>query len=157
MIYVVFAFGATRAPSGGDQAGESGTGNASLARAPPLSVAAFPRAMEVAMVDDRASTQDSGDADRERVAQDMAGRLFARGVDVHDDDTLDDVASIEEAVERFEELVQARGGDLMVDEPPRGQHGRPDHAGFRLPLRAADESAAHYVERLARAADELRS
>lgn len=109
------------------------------------------------MVDVRASSQDSGDADRERVAQDMAGRLFARGVDVHDDDTADDIASIEEAVERFEELVQARGGDLMVDEPPRGQHGRPDHAGFRLPLRAADESAARYVERLARAGDELRS
>lgn len=109
------------------------------------------------MVDVRATPQDSGDAERDRIARDIAGRLFSRGVDVRDNDSDDDITAIEEAVERFEETVQAHGGDLMVDEPPRGQKGRPDEARFRLPLRNADESASAYVERLARATDELRA
>jgi hypothetical protein len=45
----------------------------------------------------------------------------------------------------------------MVDEPPRGQKGQPDETRFRLPLRRADESASHYVDRLTHAADALRS
>ena len=32
--------------------------------------------------------------------------------------TLEDLLA---AVESFEEAVRARGGDLMVDEPPRGE------------------------------------
>jgi hypothetical protein len=109
------------------------------------------------MSDARASQQDSSDAERDRIAKDLAGRLFSRGIDVRDDDSNDDVSTIEEAVERFEEAVQAAGGDLMVDEPPRGHEGQPDDARFQLPLRHADESASQYVERLARAADELRT
>jgi hypothetical protein len=109
------------------------------------------------MVDVRGSQPSSDDAERDRVARDIAGRLFTRGVDVRADDSNDDVTAIEEAVERFESRVQAAGGDLMVDEPPRGQEGQPDQARFRLPLRHADESASGYVERLSRAADELRS
>ena len=109
------------------------------------------------MLDDRSSQPNSPDAERDRVARDIAGRLFTRGVDVRDDDSNDDVTAIEEAVERFESRVQAAGGDLMVDEPPRGQKGQPDENRFRLPLRRADESAPHYVDRLMRAADALRS
>jgi hypothetical protein len=109
------------------------------------------------MVDDRSLRQSSGDSERDRVARDIAGRLFTRGVDVRDDDSNDDVTAIEEAVERFESRVQAAGGDLMVDEPPRGQKGQPDDSRFRLPLRHADESASRYVQRLSRAADALRS
>lgn len=109
------------------------------------------------MDDARGSMPSSDDAERDRIAQDMAGRLFTRGVEVRDDDSNDDVAEIEEAVERFENIVQASGGDLMVDEPPRGQEGEPDQPRFRLPLRHADESASRYVERLSRAADELRA
>ena len=109
------------------------------------------------MVDLRGSQPSSDDAERDRVARDIAGRLFTRGVEVRDDDSNDDVTAIEEAVERFENRVQAAGGDLMVDEPPRGREGEPDQARFRLPLRNADETASRYVERLERAADELRS
>ena len=109
------------------------------------------------MVDVSASQPSSDDAERDRVARDIAGRLFTRGVDVRDDDSNDDVTAIEEAVERFESRVQAAGGDLMVDEPPRGQTGQPDDTRFRLPLRHAGEPARGYVERLSRAADELRS
>jgi hypothetical protein len=109
------------------------------------------------MVDDRSLRSSSGDSERDRVARDIAGRLFTRGVDVRDDDSNDDVTAIEEAVERFESRVQAAGGDLMVDEPPRGQKGQPDDSRFRLPLRHADEPASRYVQRLSRAADALRS
>ena len=109
------------------------------------------------MIDDRNTRPSADDAERDRVAQDMAGRLFTRGIDVRDDDTNEDVTAMEEAVERFEDLVQAGGGDLMVDEPPRGQKGEPDEARFRLPLRRADEPASKYVARLQRAADDLRS
>ena len=109
------------------------------------------------MVDVNASAQDSGDAERDRIARDIAGRLFQRGVDVRDDDSDDDITDIEDEVERFETLVQARGGDLMVDEPPRGQKGRPDDASFRLPLRHADETASAYVERLRQASANLRA
>jgi hypothetical protein len=109
------------------------------------------------MTDATARPQDSGDAERERVARDIAGRLFARGIDVRDDDSPDDVVAIEEAVEQFELRVQALGGDLMVDEPPRGEPGEPDDARFQLPRRAADDSADRYIERLARAADQLRA
>ena len=109
------------------------------------------------MVDVSGLGPSSDDAERDRIARDMAGRLFTRGVDVRDSDSNDDVTAIEEAVEQFESMVQASGGDLMVDEPPRGQEGQPDEPRFRLPLRRADESASAYVERLSRAADELRS
>jgi hypothetical protein len=109
------------------------------------------------MVDVNASAQDSGDAERDRIARDIAGRLYQRGVDVRDGDSDDDITDIEEEVERFESVVQAHGGDLMVDEPPRGEKGRPDDARFRLPLRHADESASAYVERLRQATANLRT
>jgi hypothetical protein len=109
------------------------------------------------MVDVNASAQDSGDAERDRIARDIAGRLYQRGVDVRDDDSDEDITDIEEEVERFESSVQAHGGDLMVDEPPRGEKGRPDDARFRLPLRHADESASAYVERLRQATANLRT
>jgi hypothetical protein len=109
------------------------------------------------MVDVNASAQNSGDAERDRIARDVAGRLFQRGVDVRDDDSDDDITAIEDEVEQFESLVQAHGGDLMVDEPPRGQRGHPDDARFRLPLRHADESASAYVQRLRDASAKLRS
>ena len=100
------------------------------------------------MLDDRSSQPNSPDAERDRVARDIAGRLFTRGVDVRDDDSNDDVTAMEEAVERFESRVQAAGGDLMVDEPPRGQKGQPDVSRFRLPLRRALRTPAlHDAER----------
>jgi hypothetical protein len=122
-----------------------------------LGRASLEHAEENHMIDDRNTRPSSDDAERDRVARDMAGRLFTRGIDVRDDDSNDDVTAMEEAVERFEDLVQASGGDLMVDEPPRGQEGQPDDTRFRLPLRRADERADKYVQRLMRAADDLRS
>jgi hypothetical protein len=91
------------------------------------------------------------DADRDiaRVSQEIAGRLLARGVAVHDSDSPDDLVRLLEAVEAFERAVESRGGDLMMDEPPPRKAGEPDDPHFRLPTRAADESASAYLERLA--------
>ena len=107
------------------------------------------------MVDVNASAQNSGDAERNRIARDIAGRLFLRGVDVRDDDSGDDITEIEEEVERFENLVQAHGGDLMVDEPPRGHEAQPDGPNFALPRRNADENIDMYIGQLEEAAVRL--
>ena len=104
--------------------------------------------------DDTEST--GGDRERDRVAAELASRLRARGVAIRNDDSNDAVSEMEDAVERFEDEVSSRGGDLMVDEPPRGHSGKPDDPRFRLPLRHADESVDHYLSRLDQATDRLR-
>jgi hypothetical protein len=104
---------------------------------------------------------DSDDAarrnEREAVAREIAGRISARGVAMRGNESSDEIIAIEDAIERFEEAVESRGGDLMMDEPPRGQRGEPDDPRFQLPVRDAAMSAADYVERLARALDNLRT
>ena len=92
-----------------------------------------------------------------RAAELLAGRLSSLGITLDGSETPEALEQLVEAIERFEDAVEARGGDLMVDEPPRGQKGRPDDARFRLPLRHADESAKAYVERLSQASANLRS
>jgi hypothetical protein len=61
-----------------------------------------------------------------------------------------------DAVEEFERLVEARGGDLMVDEPPLDTIGEPDDPLFLVPTRAADESIAVYIRRLEALTSEIR-
>ena len=91
-----------------------------------------------------------------RVARELADRLHARGIEIYEGDTPDDVRDIADAVEEFENVVQAQGGDLMVDEPP-ADRAQPDDERFLLPMRGADETAKHFVKRLERAADSARS
>lgn len=106
----------------------------------------------------------SADADRradsstdlERVSQEIAGRLAAVGVRLAGDETPDQLVQLQEAVERFETVVQARGGDLMVDETPRGGSSEPDDPHFALPSRPDHETVAQYLVRLSRATDEVR-
>jgi hypothetical protein len=86
----------------------------------------------------------------------VAARITARGVRLNGDETSDEITAIADALERFERAVEARGGDLMVDEPPPGQLGRPDETRFRLPVRGKGVSAAQYVLILSRAVDVLR-
>ena len=86
-----------------------------------------------------------------RATQGITGRLLSRGIEIHEADAPDDLVQMIDAIEAFERAVIARGGDLMVDEPPLHQPGEPDDPHFLLPLRAADESAAGYVSRLAAA------
>lgn len=85
-----------------------------------------------------------------------AQRLQALGVRLTGTESSDEVGDILEAVEFFEEAVESRGGDLMVDEPPRGQPAQPDRAGFVLPSRHEREPVAEFVARLTAAAATVR-
>lgn len=96
------------------------------------------------------------DRDVARVAEELTARLRTRGIHVFDSDTPDDVERLIEAVEEFEEVVEARGGDLMMDEPPTQGTPQPDDPRFLLPTRAADESAARYLKRLKAAIADVR-
>ncbi|HEY2067383.1 MAG TPA: hypothetical protein VGG84_15615 [Gemmatimonadaceae bacterium] len=94
------------------------------------------------------STRNEPNTDLARVTEEIAGRLRARGVEVTDRDSPDDLVRLLEAVEAFERAVESRGGDLMMDEPPTRSTGQPDDVHFLLPKRAADETVAQYNERL---------
>lgn len=91
--------------------------------------------------------------DLERVAANAKARLYALGVRETEGDSPDDLILILEAIERFENVVRSRGGDLMVDEPPPGHRAQPDGAGNALPVRADGEPAGLYIERLDRASE----
>jgi hypothetical protein len=96
------------------------------------------------------------DRDVARVTQDIAGRLWQRGVAVHDDETPEEIVRLLEGVEEFERAVESKGGDLMMDEPPADGSSQPDDPAFLLPRRSADESASAYLERLAAASAAIR-
>ena len=96
---------------------------------------------------DTASRDDNSEI--ERVTQEIAGRLRARGVEVFDGDSPEEVVRMLESLEAFEQTVESHGGDLMMDEPPPNHRGEPDDPHFLLPSRADGESAEAYVERLA--------
>jgi broad specificity phosphatase PhoE len=92
--------------------------------------------------------RDENDRDLARVSEELAGRLRARGVAVHEDDSTDAIVALVEAVESFERAVEAHGGDLMMDEPPAHHAGQPDDPHFLLPARGDDESFTQYRSRL---------
>jgi len=83
-----------------------------------------------------------------RVTQEIAGRLRARGIDVLDSDSPEEVVQMLEALEGFERAIESAGGDLMMDEPPSNQRGEPDDPHFLLPKRSGGESATEYINRL---------
>lgn len=95
-------------------------------------------------------------ADLRRVSAELAGRLAALGIWLGGGERPEELVAMEEAVERFEEAVRAHGGDLMVDEGPRGRTTQPDDPHFALPIRGEHEPVARYVERLERASDTVR-
>ena len=101
-------------------------------------------------------SQPSNDNEITRVTQEIATRLRARGIGVSDADSPEDVVRILEALERFEQAVEAAGGDLMMDEPPGNERAEPDDPHFLLPKRRDDESATAYIQRLSFTAAGLR-
>ena len=102
----------------------------------------------------RDQTQNS---DIGRVSEQITGRLSRLGIDLDGNESPEVLADLAEAVERFEAAVVAAGGDLMVDEPPRGQKGQPDRPAFALPHRAADESIEMYIGQLDQATQKIAS
>ena len=97
------------------------------------------------------SEETTRDEDVQRVFVEVTNRLQALGVWLGGDEQPEDLARIQEAVERFEMAVESRGGNLMVDEGPEGQTMEPDEVHFALPQRRADNSVERYLERLANA------
>ena len=85
-------------------------------------------------------------------------RLRAAGItDLDERQPVELLATVLDAVEVFEKVVRDKGGDLMVDEPPRGREPQPDDPRFVVPRRNEDESLTHYANRIRSAARELRS
>jgi hypothetical protein len=85
---------------------------------------------------------------RERVADVLA----RRGVLLIGDETGDELADLWSAVERFESVVQARGGDTLTNAPDSSE---PDNPLFVLPERRSREPAADYTGRILEAAAAL--
>ena len=102
---------------------------------------------------DNAGTGDNEDV--RRVSNEFAGRLSRLGIRLNGNERAEDLVNLVEAVERFEAADEARGGDLMVDEGPRG-NTEPDDPHFALPLRGEHESVSDYLQRLSRKTDEVR-
>lgn len=85
------------------------------------------------------------DAEIREVAGEVADRLRRRGIALGGDERPEDLADLLSAVEQFEAAVEARGGDLMVDDLNSSE---PDDPRFVLPPRSPDESARDYLARV---------
>jgi len=94
-------------------------------------------------------------ADLRRAYDEVVERLEGLGITINGDESPESLVLVLEEVERFEEAVEACGGDLMLDENPPGSIAQPDDPRFALPARRADETIRSYRERLAHATDEL--
>jgi hypothetical protein len=99
---------------------------------------------------------DSGSEELARAAQQVAARLTARGITLDGGESPGELVQLEEAVEAFEAAVASRGGDLMVDEAPRGQRTQPDDVHFGLPNRSTAMTVSDYLAHLADATDVVR-
>jgi hypothetical protein len=78
--------------------------------------------------------------------------LGQRGVLLFGDETDGQLADLWSAVDRFESVVESRGGDTFTNAPDSSE---PDNPRFVLPERKARESVAGYVRRINEAAEEL--
>ena len=88
-----------------------------------------------------------------RAAAEVAARLRQRGIALTGAERPDDLADLLSAVERFEAVVEAHGGDLMVDDLKSSQ---PDDSHFVVPRRGHGEAVRAYVVRINEAAARLR-
>jgi len=97
----------------------------------------------------------SNDPEIQRVRDEVITRLTTRGVRTTAGDSSEDLVELLDAVEAFEETVERRGGDLMVDEPVApGKTPQPDDILFVLPTRQGNETAKAYLARIAEATAE---
>jgi hypothetical protein len=78
--------------------------------------------------------------------------LGQRGVRLLGDENDEELADLWSAVDRFESVVEARGGDTFTNAPDSAE---PDNPDFVLPERRTGESVAEYVHRIQEAADRL--
>jgi len=91
--------------------------------------------------------------EQQRARQEAVDRLADRGIPVRRDDPDEEVGDLLDAVERFEEAVEARGGDLMVN---RIGSSEPENPAFVPPERRTGESVRAYRSRVEQATEQLR-
>ena len=99
--------------------------------------------------------QTNAQSEIERVGKQIAARIASAGVQLDGNETIDELADLQDAIERFEAAVRAHGGDLMMDETPRRGTSQPDDPDFALPVRPSDETVAQYLLRLSRATEKV--
>ena len=89
-----------------------------------------------------------------RAAAEIAARLDRRGVLLSGAEAAEELVDLLDAVERFEQVAERAGADLMVDEPLAGAGApiAPDDAAFVLPRRRGGEAVADFIGRIADAA-----
>jgi hypothetical protein len=90
--------------------------------------------------------------DQMRAREHAVDVLAQRGVLLVGDETNDELAELWVAVDRFESVVEARGGDTMTNAPDSAE---PENPAFVLPERKARESAGDYTQRILAAASHL--
>ena len=90
--------------------------------------------------------------EQSRAREHAAEILARRGVLLSGDETNDELADLWSAVDRFESVVEARGGDTLTNAPDSSE---PDNPAFVLPERKARESARDYTRRILEAAAQL--
>ena len=92
------------------------------------------------------------DEEQTRAREHNLDVLGQRGVLLFGDESDQDLADLWSAVDRFESVVESRGGDTFTNAPDSSE---PDNPHFVLPERKARESVAGYVRRINEAAEEL--
>ena len=90
--------------------------------------------------------------EQERAREHAAEVLAGRGVRLFGDEGNEELSDLWSAVDRFEAVVEARGGDTMTNSPTSAE---PDNPAFVLPERKARESARDYTSRILEAAANL--
>ena len=83
--------------------------------------------------------------ERAGAAVEVSGRLFQKGIEVSSDEDPAELADLLSAVERFEQAVINRGGDLMVNMPTSSdpQLSKISHTGrHRIPILYEREATA---------------
>jgi hypothetical protein len=83
--------------------------------------------------------------EQRKAREESEARLADRGIEVRPNDSYDDVADLQDTVERFEVEVQRLGGDLMVNHLGSS---RPEDPAFVPPRREPEESISRYLRRL---------
>jgi hypothetical protein len=91
-------------------------------------------------------------AEQARAREHNLDVLGQRGVLLFGNETDDELADLWSAVDRFESVVEARGGDTFTNAPDSAE---PDNPAFVLPERKAREPVAAYVGRIREAAVRL--
>jgi thymidine phosphorylase len=90
--------------------------------------------------------------ERAAATLETAARLRSRGIAATGHEDSEDLVDLLTAVERFEEAVEAHGGDLMVDDLKSSE---PDDPQFVVPRREQGESLRGYAQRIEAAAAAL--